>query len=159
MIALKLNFLIACKPLLLPILAIILLSNAMTKAARPESRNFGTDLNGKSVRLAISGIHVVVLIFAATDCPLSKRSVPEIARLQREFNQGVAFWWVYPNPSDKADAVRKLEKDFSIAAPALIDSRQDLVRMAHISVTPEVAVFAVENGELREQYHGRIDDR
>jgi hypothetical protein len=25
-------------------------------------------------------------------------------------------------------------------------------------VTPEAAVFAIENGQLREAYHGRIDD-
>jgi len=40
----------------------------------------------------------------------------------------------------------------------IIDAKQDLVRMAHVSVTPEAAVFAVENGRLREAYHGRIDD-
>ena len=30
--------------------------------------------------------------------------------------------------------------------------------MAHVSVTPEAAVFAVESGQLRETYHGRVDD-
>jgi len=43
-------------------------------------------------------------------------------------------------------------------ASTIIDAKQELVRMAHVSVTPEAAVFAVENGQLREAYHGRIDD-
>ena len=31
--------------------------------------------------------------------------------------------------------------------------------MAHVAVTPEAAVFAVDGGALREVYYGRIDDR
>ena len=31
--------------------------------------------------------------------------------------------------------------------------------MAHASVTPEAALFAVKDGKLQEVYHGRIDDR
>jgi hypothetical protein len=120
-----------------------------------------TDLQGREVeRLAPSGTMAVVLIFAATDCPISNRYVPEIARLDMELSsQGVAFWWVFPNPGDTVNVVRNHGRDFSITTPTLIDSRQNLVQMAHVSVTPEAAVFAVEGGNLRELYHGRIDDR
>lgn len=118
------------------------------------------DLQGRQVeRLDASGATVVVLIFAATDCPISNRYIPEIARLQKEFGaQHVAFWWVFPNPGDTAAVVRKHELDYSIYAATIIDAKQDLVRLAHVSVTPEAAVFAVENGALRESYRGRIDD-
>jgi len=119
-----------------------------------------TDLQGRPVeRLDSSGSKAVVLIFAATDCPISNRYIPEIARLQKEFGaQHVAFWWVFPNPEDTVAVVRRHELDYSIHAATIIDAKQDLVRMAHVSVTPEAAVFAVENGQLREAYHGRIDD-
>src|SRR5208282_2674251 len=102
----------------------------------------------------------VVLIFAATDCPISNRYIPEIQRLHDEYaTKGVAVWWVFSNPSDTLSVVRKHGEDFSIHTPTLIDSKQELVTMAHVSVTPEAAVFTVENGKLREVYHGRIDDR
>jgi hypothetical protein len=117
-------------------------------------------LQGRPVeRLATSGTKAVVLIFAATDCPISKRYIPEIARLQKEFSaKPVAFWWVFPNPDDTAAVVRRHELDYSIRSATIIDARQDLVRLAHVSVTPEAAVFAVGNGQMREAYHGRIDD-
>jgi len=118
------------------------------------------DLQGRDINMATSGTRVVALIFAATDCPISNRYIPEIARLHKEYGpKGVAIWWVFPNPGDAPAVVRKHGVDYSIDTPTLIDSRQDLVRMAHVSVTPEAAVFAVENGKLREVYHGRIDDR
>ncbi len=118
------------------------------------------DLEGHQPgQLGRPGDRVVVLIFAATDCPISKRYVPEVARLQGEFDgKGVAFWWVFPNPGDTAAVVRQHELDYSIHGATLIDSRQELVGMAHVSVTPEAAVFVVDNGQLRETYHGRIDD-
>lgn len=119
------------------------------------------DLQGHKVeRLATAGTRVVVLIFAATDCPISNRYIPEIARLDRELAaQGVAFWWVFPNPDDALTVVQKHAHDYLITTPTLIDSRQDLVRMANVGVTPEAAVFAVDGGKLREMYRGRIDDR
>ena len=47
-----------------------------------------------------------MLIFAASDCPISNRYVPEIARLTNEFSpQGVRFWWVYPNGADTASVI------------------------------------------------------
>ena len=119
-----------------------------------------TDVEGHSVqKLAGAKTRAVVLLFSATDCPISGRYIPEFARLDKEFGtQGVAFWWVYPNPGDTAAVVRKHESAYSIHANTVIDNKQELVQMAHVDVTPEAAVFAVSNGTLREAYHGRIDD-
>jgi hypothetical protein len=131
--------------------------------AQPE---YGIDLHGHSISsLAGPGNRVVVLFFTASDCPIANRYVPEIARLTQEFaaNQStsspVRFWWVYPNPGDTAQVVADHNRDFSITADTLLDLRQSLVHLAHATVTPEAAVFLVEGGELREVYHGRIDDR
>lgn len=120
-----------------------------------------TDTQGHIVtQLSPSGARIVVLVFAATDCPISNRYIPEIARLEQIFSTaGVAFRWVFPNPDDTAPVVRKHNEEFSIHSPSLIDAEQKLVRMAHVAVTPEAAVFRVEGTELRETYHGRIDDR
>jgi thiol-disulfide isomerase/thioredoxin len=124
--------------------------------------DLGLDLQGHPLRqLAGLGVRVVVLIFAASDCPISNRYVPEVARLGQEFSgKGVRFLWVYPNPSDTAEVVAEHNRDFSIPNKlAVLDTRQSLVVWAHATVTPEAAVFLAEGKELREVYHGRIDDR
>jgi len=122
---------------------------------------YGLDLQGQPVRqLAGPGIGVVVLIFAATDCPISNRYVPEIARLNRKFSaRGVRIWWVFPNPEDTAGAIARHNREFAIGEPTLLDTRHALVHLAHVSITPEAAVFKWDGTVLREVYHGRIDDR
>jgi hypothetical protein len=118
----------------------------------------GVDLDGKPVSdLGGPGVRVVVLIFAASDCPISNRYVPEIARLNKEFSsQGVRFWWVFPNGEETAPVVSQHIHDFAIHESALLDHEQTLVKRANAIITPEAAVFTAD---LRELYHGRIDDR
>jgi hypothetical protein len=129
--------------------------------AHAAPADFGTDLHGQPIReLAGPGVQIVVFIFAASDCPISNRYIPEIARLTDKFSpQAVRFWWVYPNRGDSAAIVEHHNRDFSITGESVLDAKQSLVTMAHATVTPESAVFVVAGGELREVYHGRIDDR
>jgi AhpC/TSA family protein len=125
------------------------------------SEPYGLDLQGAPVKeLAGPGIRVVVLIFAASDCPISNRYVPEIARLDHEFTkQGVRIWWVFPNPEDNTSTVAQHNHSFAIAEPTVLDTRQYLVQLAHVTTTPEAAVFRSNGNVLREAYRGRIDDR
>jgi hypothetical protein len=138
----------------------------LTLRCSPPAGQFGMDLNGKPVAdLAGPGTRVVVLIFAASDCPISNRYVPEVARLSREFSGSDAsrpearIWWVFPNPSDTAAVVAQHKREFDIHEDTLLDPQQILVRRAHAAITPEAAVFAVRGADLDEVYHGRIDDR
>jgi AhpC/TSA family len=119
------------------------------------------DLNGRSVtELAPPGARAVVLFFAASDCPVSNRYIPEIQRLTKQFEPlGIRVWFVYPNPGDNANVVRTHHLEFSIAPNTALDTRQSLTQMAHVTTTPEAAVFVPRNGALREVYRGRIDDR
>ncbi|HEY1901347.1 MAG TPA: redoxin domain-containing protein [Terracidiphilus sp.] len=141
------------------IFLIFYLASFQAYAAPPT--DFGTDLRGQPVRrLAGSGVRVVVLFFAATDCPIANRYVPEIARLTKQYSaQGVHFWWVYPNPGETAQVVASHNRDYAITGDTILDPKLSLVARAHATVTPEAAVFLVQGGELREVYHGRIDDR
>jgi hypothetical protein len=66
---------------------------------------------------------------------------------------------VYPNAGDTAQVVSQHNRDYSITGDAILDPKQSLVERAHATVTPEAAIFLVEVSELREVYHGRIDDR
>jgi hypothetical protein len=118
------------------------------------------DLYGHTIgTFSAPGDRAVVFVFAATDCPISKRYIPEITRIEKEFSaQGVSFWWVFPNPGDTVSVVRHHELDYSIHAKTVIDNQQQLAQLAHVAVTPEVAVFSIDHGALREAYHGRVDD-
>lgn len=138
-----------------------MLTIALTFARTGTAQQLGTDLNGHPVsELDGPGIRFVVLIFAASDCPISNRYVPEIARLNGEFaSRGVRIWWVFPNASDTAAVVAQHDRDFAIKEGALLDPDQKLVRLAHATITPEAAVFAVHGSALDEIYRGRIDDR
>jgi hypothetical protein len=122
---------------------------------------FGLDLQGKPIQqLNLPDTRVVVLFFAASDCPISNRYAPEIVRLRDEFNsRHVAFWWVFPNPEETAQIVQEHQHQFAIDGSTILDAQQTLAQMAHVTTTPESAVFAVTDGRLREIYHGRVDDR
>jgi len=119
------------------------------------------DVNGHPVTdLAPPGARAVVLFFAASDCPISNRYIPEVQRIAKQFELlGVRVWFVYPNPGDDAKAVRAHDVEFAITASTALDTRQTLTRMAQVTITPEAAVFVPQGTSLHEVYRGRIDDR
>lgn len=119
------------------------------------------DLDGRPImQLAPPGSRAAVLFFAASDCPISNRYIPEIQRLTRQFEPlGVRVWFVYPNPGDSAEVIRAHDREFVISAHTALDTRQSLTQMARATVTPEAAVFVLQGGGLHEVYRGRIDDR
>jgi AhpC/TSA family len=119
------------------------------------------DLEGHPItQLSSAGTRVVVLFFAASDCPISNRYVPEVQRLATQFaSRGVRTWFVYPNPGDTVRVVRAHNQAFAIVGNTVLDTRQTLMDMAHATITPEAAVFVADAGGLREVYRGRIDDR
>jgi hypothetical protein len=140
--------------------AAVVLLGCLSMFAR-AAESLGTDLNGHPVeQIAPPGTKAVVLFFVASDCPISNRYIPEIERLDHEFApQGVHFWWVYPNPGDTTAVVRRHAEQFDLHADAVLDTEQRLTRMAHATITPEVAVFISTAEGLREVYRGRIDNR
>jgi len=128
-----------------------------------------TDLVGAPVDLfakAISShgpperLTTTILIFTTTDCPISNRYAPEIKRLASEYTAPVIidFFLVFPVPSDFKDParVRKHLADFDYGVTAILDTKQSLVKLAGVTVTPEVAVIDPKG---RVVYRGRIDDR
>jgi len=144
--------------MLLRAIAVVLCCVPMVaSAAQPLAEN----LDGAPViRLDSPGTRAVVLFFAASDCPISNRYIPEIERLDRAyFSEGVRFWWVYPNPADTREVVQRHDAQFDIAGDIALDTQQHLTRMAGATITPEAAVFVPTGDQLREVYRGRIDNR
>jgi hypothetical protein len=122
---------------------------------------YGYDLQGKPVaRLAASGAKAVVLLFLATDCPISNRYVPEVSRLEKEFSgRPVAFWLVYPNATETSEGVLRHEAAFSLAGSTLVRPSRSFVAQAQAAITPEAAVLIPEGSGWRTVYAGRIDNR
>jgi hypothetical protein len=119
------------------------------------------DLSGRAVDpLAEAGAGPAVLVFTRTDCPISNRYAPELHRLADRFGKrGVTFWLVYPEGAERAEAIRRHQRDFGYRFAALRDPGHALVRRTGATVTPEVAVFVRDAAGPRMVYRGRIDDR
>lgn len=132
--------------------------------AQKTQATYGYSLNGEPVRsLAPSDASAVVLFFAASDCPISNRYLPEMRRIEKEFAaRGVVLWFVYPNFGTTADTVKQHEAAYGSENHVLLDPDHQLVTLAHAKITPESAVLVPERrggDTFRAVYHGRIDDR
>ena len=130
-------------------------------AAMAAKNSYGFDLTGKPVtRLTDNQTKAVVLLFLASDCPISNRYLPQIRRLENEFEpRHVAFWVVYPNPGDTASVVRRHQQEYGSTGDEIRDPKHALVELAHARITPEAAVLVPVEDGLREVYAGRIDNR
>ena len=119
------------------------------------------DLAGQPVDpLPRPGAPPAVLVFVRTDCPIANRYAPELRRLQDRFaREGVAFWLVYPDPSETPGVIRRHQRDFGLGFHALRDPQHELVKATQATVTPETAVFVGSAAGPRMVYRGRIDDR
>ena len=98
---------------------------------------------------------IVVLVFLRRDCPVSSRYAPVIQRISARYQHEANFWLVYPDKADSPKQIREHLHDYGYRLPALRDPGHVLVKLGHIHITPEVAVF---DRDHRLVYDGRIDD-
>jgi hypothetical protein len=136
-------------------------------AASPSSALQLFDLRGKQVDpLAGSDRKATVFVFVRTDCPISNRYAPLLRAISREYSPlGVAFWLVYVDPRQSAQAIEHHLREYDYGFGALRDPKHELVRLTGAQVTPEATVFvpdrsanAKDSGQ-RLIYRGRIDDQ
>ncbi|HEX3819904.1 MAG TPA: redoxin family protein [Candidatus Sulfotelmatobacter sp.] len=129
---------------------------AMAVLACVGSAQSAVDLDGRTVNpFTASRGKVVVLVFLRRDCPVSGRYAPLIQRISEQYSDKAAFWLVYPDRSEMAQAIRKSVADFGYHLPVLRDPGRTLVKLGRVQITPEVAVF---DRNQRLVYDGRIDD-
>jgi hypothetical protein len=117
-------------------------------------------LDGRPV-LALPGATgaTTVFVFASTECPIVNRYAPELRRIRDRFAREARFFLVYADPAETPEAVRRHGEAFGFGMTALRDPRHELVRLAGVRVTPEVAVYVPGADGPRLVYRGRIDDR
>jgi hypothetical protein len=130
-------------------------------AVSGQAQVSAVDVGGKTVALYKPGsTRAVVLLFIASDCPISNRELPEMKRVQQRYaKHGVEFWFVYPNVTESTAAIRAHLAAFTVGDDALIDPHGQLAGRAGVRSTPEAAVLVPSGNELRRVYAGRIDDR
>jgi thiol-disulfide isomerase/thioredoxin len=139
--------------------ALPLLLLAAAAVASPDKPEFSfPDSDGKvHTRAEWSGKRAVVLLFLATDCPLSNAYVPELNRINSTYApRGVAFYAVQGDATVMVDEVHKHVKEFAYAFPYLLDAKESLAAFTGATTTPEAAVLSATGGLL---YLGRIDNR
>ena len=113
-----------------------------------------SDVDGRAVR-PLEGPGTAVLIFVATDCPISNSYAPELQRIMAEHRAaGVRFYLVYPDATPAA--AKAHQAAFGYTCPALLDPKRALSARLGATVTPQVAVVG-DGGRLL--YCGRVDDR
>ena len=112
--------------------------------------------DGRPVRpFDLHGAPAAVLVFVATDCPISNGYAPELQRIAAD-HPGLPFYLVYPAPAVTAAAAKAHAAAYGYTCPALLDPDHVLMNRLGPTVTPEVAVVG-DGGRLL--YRGRIDDR
>jgi hypothetical protein len=114
------------------------------------------DLSGKARDPFASPVRVRVFIFVRTDCPITNRYAPELARLAQDtLVDNAEFWLVYPDPDVTPQQIRTHMAEYGFRGQPLRDPHHELVERAHVTTAPEAAVFDTAG---RLVYHGRIDD-
>lgn len=125
----------------------------------PDLRNLIIkDVHGADHKpLATAGQKATVFFFVLSDCPIANSYVPEINRIATAYGpRGVRSYVVYVEEDLSAETARRHVQDHAFKFPALLDPGHQLVKIAQVTVSPEVAVLAPDNTVL---YRGRIDDR
>jgi hypothetical protein len=140
---------------------IVVLASALACFANPPTAESikvrGFALDGRPIDPFARAARANVFLFVRTDCPITNRYAPELARIAQEFSgEDIKFWLVYADRTETVEAIEKHVSEYHLPGTALRDPQHHLVAFAHVTVAPEAAVFD-RRGHL--EYHGRIDDR
>ncbi len=102
------------------------------------------------------GVRAVVVVFLATDCPISNGYVPELRRIYEKYSPlGVKFYGVQPNAMEKPEEAATFVREFGLPFPLLFDPKHALVNATGAVTTPEVALLSASGATA---YLGRIDN-
>ncbi len=117
-----------------------------------------TGVRGETLRPLEPSGAANVLVFLATDCPVSNGYAPEIQRVCAAYaDRGIRCLLMYEDVGATAAAVREHMTEYGYGAfAAALDTGGALAARVGASITPEVAVVD-RRGAVR--YHGRIDNQ
>ena len=115
------------------------------------------DFNGVKHSLAeFKSSKAIVLMFIATQCPVSNAYNTRMVELQKDYaSKGVTFIGVNSNKQENAEEVKNHAKEHGFEFTILKDWNNIIADRLEASVTPEIYVL---NSGFEVLYHGRIDD-
>jgi thiol-disulfide isomerase/thioredoxin len=98
----------------------------------------------------------IVLMFIATQCPVSNAYNERMVLLVKEYGpKGIAFIGINSNKQENVEEIKEHAKEHGFSFPILKDNDNVVADKVSASVTPEIFVL---NKKLEVLYHGRIDD-
>ena len=98
-----------------------------------------------------------VLVFTSTTCPLVRRYLPALRRLEKEYRpRGVQFLAVNVGADDSISGMAAFALRHEIEFPSVKDFDAACARALGVKRTPEVAIL---DAGRRLRYRGRIDDQ
>ena len=116
------------------------------------------DLDGKARTLSeFTAEKPAVIAFVSTSCPVSKRALPSLARLEKEYAaRGVAFVLIAPTATDSAEDLRAAVKGAGLSAPCLRDPKNTF--LATLGARATTDTFLVDAARTL-IYRGALDDQ
>ena len=143
----------------------MLTAGSMARAGVPEKLAPGSkapdftlsDVQGKKYSLdeSVKKGYVVVM-FIATQCPVSNRYNERMTRLYSDYaSKGLTFLAINSNKQESLEEVRDHAKTHGFQFPVLKDYENHVADAYGAQVTPEIYVI---DGKGILRYHGRIDD-
>jgi len=115
-----------------------------------------TDVNGKTVQLASLKGGVTVLMFIATQCPVSNAYNERMQAVYRDYSgKGVKFIGINSNNTEPAPEVAAHRQENGFGFEVYKDPGNAVADRFAAGVTPEIFVLD-KGGVIR--YHGYIDD-
>jgi hypothetical protein len=125
--------------------------------AAPSSQSLA-DIDGRPrTPLAPAPGDTHVVVFVSSDCPISNRYAPELARLTRDYAaRRVKLLLVYEDASLSGDQARAHRAEYypALEVTSILDPSHVLAKTASATVTPTAAIFTAEG----RRYTGRIDN-
>jgi len=138
------------------LLGAVVLLNAEDKLKKVENFTL-EDVNGAKHSLTdYSKQKAIVLMFIATECPVSNAYNTRMTDLHKDYKDiGIVFLGINSNKQETAAAIQAHAKEHGFAFTILKDKENKIADRLEATVTPEIYVL---NPKLELLYHGRIDD-
>jgi len=135
---------------------LVVLSGLLMAQERVNPSLAVKDIHGQTQHPFEGKGKAAMVFFITDDCPISNRYAHEIRRICEAYAGRASCTLDYIDASLTPEKVQKHLTEFGHGSyPAVIDTKQALVKAAGATVTPEVAVILADGTVA---YRGRIDN-
>lgn len=137
----------------------VLIIAANTNSSSPDKIEDFTlvDYNGSKHSLSdYKESEAIVIMFIATECPVSNDYNSRMEKLYNDYNQkGIAFIGINSNKAESVERIKEHANEKGLTFTILKDEKNIIADKFEASFTPEIFVL---NTDFNILYHGRIDN-